>query len=127
MLNAILIPPVKYFHFTRKALFNCRSVQLAQSMKTLLKKSMKSFSLMEVSFYTNPYPTYNPLFPDATTYAHHVFKAFDIESTGSINFKVIHQVLSRKHGLHFPGHAGVIVDAVARDAAREADVDIPCL
>ena len=68
---------------------------------------------------------YSPLFLDATTYAHHVFKAFDIESTGSINFKVIHQVLSRKHGLHFPGHAGVIVDAVARDAAREAVLDLP--
>ena len=66
------------------------------------------------------------LFSDATSYAHHVFKAFDIESNGSINFKVMKNVfLSRSNLLPLPGHVGVPLYLVARDAAHEADLDIP--
>ena len=100
---------------------------MAQSMKIHLKKSTKSFFHMEVGM-GNYFSISNIVFPDATTYSHHVFKAFDIESTGSINFRV-------RHGFSVPqniswlvaGHAGVPVHAVARDAIREADVDLPCV
>ena len=86
-LNAALKP--LHLIFSCQAMFTCRNVPMAQSMKTHLKKSMKSSFLMEVSIYANLDPIKcNHSFSDATSYAHHVFKAFDVESNGSINFKV---------------------------------------
>ena len=55
------------------------------------------------------------LFSDATSYANYVFKAFDIESNGSINFKVMKNVfLSHSNVLPLPGHVGVPLYPVAR-------------
>ena len=59
-----------------------------QLVKKLLKRSMKSSFPMEVSSLWKHLELKNAI-ADATTYAHHVFKAFDIESTGSINFRVL--------------------------------------
>ena len=45
------------------------------------------------------------IIPDATSYAHHVFKAFDVKSCGSISFKVkenlsnAYRILSNKKKL----------------------------
>ena len=49
-----------------------------------MKLSMIKINILEVAVNILK----DPFVSDATTYAHHVFKAFDIESTGSINFRV---------------------------------------
>ena len=64
---------------------------------------------------------------DVTSYAHHVFKAFDVETTGSISFRVrtsFTTFILLCEALLL-GHAGLPLHLVAWDTAREAELDLP--
>ena len=60
---------------------------------------------------------------DVTSYAHHVFKAFDVEGTGSISFRVRTFILLCEGFLL--GHGGFPLHLVARGAGREAELNLP--
>ena len=68
-----------------------------------------------------------PLIAEVASYAHHVFKAFDVNSTGSISFRVsICFIIVLKYiSKRLVGHAGVPLHLVAWHPLREAELDIP--
>ena len=87
-LNLSIIGKFRFFcRSYREFYFSIYITQKTQHLKGILENiKLTVVKVMAVLIFNNN-------FSDATTYAHHVFKAFDVTSCGSISFKVRKNIL----------------------------------